>query len=225
MFKKSITLVTAFIIALAAFAGAASAATGTITGYPNFRSAPSVDSKVYGNLKKGQKVDVVKKVNNYWVQVRANGRTGYVSSNYINIGKSSTVKSSSSSKATAKANAIIRTGNKYLGTPYKFGAEYPTSRRFDCSSFTQYVFKQNGYTLPRTSKQQAKMGTYVSKSNLKKGDLMFFRVGSSKQIGHVAIYAGNGQMLHTYGEGGVRYTSINKKYWKDRYVTARRIIR
>lgn len=215
MLRKTISTITAVIIGLSLFVGAASAATGTITGYPNFRSSPSTNAKVYTNLTLGQKVEVVKKVNSSWVQVRANGRTGYVSSSYINIGGT---KSSSS-----KANAIITTGNRYLGTPYKFGAEYPASGYFDCSSFTQYVFKRNGISLPRTSTQQSKVGTFVSKNNLKKGDLVFYRVGNSKVIGHVGIYNGNGQVLHTYGAGGVKYTSMNKKYWKDRYVTARRV--
>ena len=223
MLKKAIAFATAFVIGLSVFAGAASAATGTIQGYPNFRSAPSLDSKVYDNLRKGQKVDVISKVNKYWVKVRANGRTGYVSTLYIDINNSSSTYSSS--KSSSKANAIISTGNRYLGTPYKFGAEYSTSGKFDCSSFVQYVFKKNGYTLPRTSRQQAKMGKYVSKSNLKKGDLVFFTVGKSKRIGHVGIYAGNGKMLHTYGKGGVKYSSIHSNYWKNHYVTARRIIR
>ncbi len=125
---------------------------------------------------------------------------------------------------TSKANSIISTGKKYLGVPYDFGAKSGVTYEFDCSSFTQYVFKRHGISLPRTAKQQSTKGYRVSRSNLKKGDLMFFKVpGRATSIGHVAIYAGNGQMLHTYGAGGVKFTSINKAYWKNSYVTARRL--
>jgi cell wall-associated NlpC family hydrolase len=122
-----------------------------------------------------------------------------------------------------KGKSIIETGKRYLGVPYDFGAKSGVTYEFDCSSFTQYVFKRNGISLPRTAKQQSYKGKYVSKKNLRRGDLMFFKVpGRSTSIGHVAIYAGFGKMLHTYGAGGVKFTSIDNAYWKKNYVTARR---
>lgn len=100
---------------------------------------------------------------------------------------------------------IIQIGKQYLGTPYQFGSSSSTTRTFDCSSFTQRVFKKAGIQLPRNSRQQSKIGTAVSKSNLQVGDLIFFKSyrGSSKRITHVAIYAGNNKILHTYGKPGV----------------------
>ena len=90
----------------------------------------------------------------------------------------------------------------------------------DCSSFTKTVFAEYGITLPRVSRDQAKEGTFVSKSNLQAGDLVFFTtVDSGKNIGHVGIYVGDGMMIHTYGAGGVKFTSINKEWWADHYVT------
>lgn len=130
--------------------------------------------------------------------------------------------------SASKAKAIIATGNKYLGRPYVFGASTKTTKAFDCSSFVKHVYKRHGITLPRTSKAQAKQGTYVAKKNLKVGDLVFFNTSSrnGKGVDHVAIYAGNGKILHTYKKGvGVTYSKLNSKYWKDRYVTARRVIR
>ncbi|MFS0722324.1 C40 family peptidase [Paenibacillus sp. 1P07SE] len=127
-------------------------------------------------------------------------------------------------QASTKADRVISTGNKYLGVKYRFGAPAGVTYAFDCSSFTQYIFKKNGISLPRTSAAQAQKGSFVSKSNLKKGDLVFFKVGS-KRIGHVAVYAGASRILHTYGAGGVRYSSLNSSHWKKNYVTARRVIR
>jgi len=126
--------------------------------------------------------------------------------------------------SSSTATSLVNYADNYLGTPYKFGASTSTTRYFDCSSFTKHVFKKFGYTLPRTAKEQAKVGKYVSKANLKKGDLVFFKVPSrGSGIGHVGIYIGNGKMIHTYGQGGVKISSINSAYWKNNYVTARRL--
>jgi len=122
--------------------------------------------------------------------------------------------------SSSKAQSVIKTAKKYLGTPYKFGAPSGSSRYFDCSSFTQYVFKKYGINLPRQSDDQAKVGKYVSKSDLKPGDLVFFY----SPIHHVGIYIGNGKMINTYGKGGVRISDINSGTWKKTYKTARRVL-
>ncbi|TBL69831.1 NlpC/P60 family protein [Paenibacillus thalictri] len=120
---------------------------------------------------------------------------------------------------------LVLDARKYLGTPYDFGAKYGQTKTFDCSSFMKTIFAQNGITLPRVSRDQALEGKYVSKSNLETGDLVFFTTKDSKgKIGHVGMYVGNGMMIHTYGEGGVKYSSINSDWWKDHYVTARHIL-
>lgn len=128
----------------------------------------------------------------------------------------------------AKADKVIATGKKYLGTPYKFGASKNTTAVFDCSSFTQRVFRVAvGKNLPRTSRDQAKKGTVVSKANLKKGDLVFFKASTtttSKRITHVAIYAGNNKLLHTYGKPGVTFTGFKGTSWEKRFVSARRVL-
>jgi len=127
--------------------------------------------------------------------------------------------------AATKADKILALGKKFLGTPYKFGAPSGVTYAFDCSSFVQYIFGKYGVKLPRTSKAQATKGVYVSKANLKKGDLVFFSTASSGgAIGHVAVYAGNGKILHTYGKPGVTYSNLNSSYWKSHYKTARRVL-
>ncbi|MDN4592972.1 C40 family peptidase [Polycladomyces subterraneus] len=124
------------------------------------------------------------------------------------------------------ADRIIQTGEKYLGTPYKYGAPSGQTRYFDCSLFVQTVFKENGINLPRSSREQALVGTYVPRDQLQKGDLVFFTAGRSDgKIGHVGIYAGNNKILHTYGPGGVRYDSMSTPWLDKTYVTARRVIR
>jgi murein DD-endopeptidase / murein LD-carboxypeptidase len=129
---------------------------------------------------------------------------------------------------SSEATDIINHGRSYLGTPYEYGAQYGVTRTFDCSSFVKWVYR-NYVTLPRSSSDQSEVGTWVSRSNLRKGDLVFFRsYGSSKystKITHVAIYAGDGKILHTYGSGGVRYSDLNSGSWSERYVKAKRVLK
>lgn len=127
-------------------------------------------------------------------------------------------------------NAMISTAKKYLGVKYLFGADpYPKSGKFDCSTYTKYVFGKYGVTLPRLARQQANIGTLVSRKNLRRGDLMFFyvpgRFKTNRTVGHVGIYIGNMQMIHSSPKpkNGVQITNINKPYWKQTFLKARRV--
>jgi murein DD-endopeptidase / murein LD-carboxypeptidase len=122
--------------------------------------------------------------------------------------------------ASSTASNIIATGNRFLGVPYQFGAKTGNTSSFDCSSFTQYVYQLNGVSIPRSSRQQSQAGTYVSREQLQPGDLVFFY----SPIHHVAIYMGNGKLLHTFGKGGVTVTDLNSGWWSSHYATARRVI-
>jgi LysM repeat protein len=119
---------------------------------------------------------------------------------------------------------IINTGDNYLGTPYRYGSAFGNTSSFDCSSFTSYVFSKHGITLPRTSSGQASTGTYVSKANLQKGDLVFYDTDFNGSINHVGIYAGNGKMLNAQSKGVAFADAFSPYYWGARYVTARRVI-
>lgn len=127
-------------------------------------------------------------------------------------------------------NAVINKGKQYLGVKYKFGTgPYPQTGKFDCSTFTQYVFGKYGVKLPRLARQQAEQGQLVSRTSLRKGDLMFFyvpgRFKTNKTIGHVGIYIGNMQMLHASPapKDGVQVSNIDKAYWKSTFLRAKRI--
>lgn len=128
--------------------------------------------------------------------------------------------------STTIAKNITSTGKKYLGVKYQFGAKSGITSAFDCSSFTQYVYKKNGIKLPRSSRDQAKSGKYVKKSNLKAGDLVFSDTNRDGKINHVSIYIGNNKLLHTYKVGvGVTISNFKGSTWDKTYVTARRVIK
>jgi lipoprotein Spr len=124
-----------------------------------------------------------------------------------------------------KAEKIIKLGKKYLGVKYRFGAPSGSTSSFDCSSFTQYIYGKYGVKLPRVSSSQATKGTKVTKAHLKRGDLVFFKSPkrTGNHIGHVAVYLGHNQIMHTYGKTGVTFSYL-QGYWKTNYVTARRVL-
>lgn len=120
-------------------------------------------------------------------------------------------------------DALIAYGKTYWGAPYVFGASPDQTKTFDCSSFVKRVFQDTlGIDLPRVSYDQAKVGKEVLTDQLRKGDLLFF-TARNLPIGHVAIYAGDNQILHTYSkELGVHMEAFDGQ-WKKRFVTARRV--
>lgn len=130
--------------------------------------------------------------------------------------------------SSKKADAVIRTAKSLIGrATYDYGTRNPSRLIFDCSSFTQYVFKKHGVKLKWGTRFQKNAGKFVSKSNLKKGDLVFFSNSSnSKAIKHVGIYIGSGEFIHILKVKGsdVHISSLKSGKWKDRYVTARRVL-
>lgn len=134
-------------------------------------------------------------------------------------------KSAHAASGSSTADRVIDTGMNYLGVPYVFGAKSGRTSAFDCSSFTQYIFKKNGISIPRSSRQQSKVGVYVSKKNLRAGDLVFSDTNRDGRINHVSLYMGNGKLLHTYRKGiGVTVSKFEGSSWDKTYVTARRVI-
>lgn len=89
---------------------------------------------------------------------------------------------------------ITKIAKSKLGKKYKWGGTGPYT--YDCSGFTKAVFAKNGIKIPRVSKKQAKIGKKVSKSHLKKGDLIFFNDKKSSRVSHVGIYLGKGKFIH-----------------------------
>lgn len=132
----------------------------------------------------------------------------------------------STTSASSAARRAVSTGEQYIGTPYRYGGTSPRTG-FDCSGFVQYVYGQQGVSLPRTSRQMAGAGIAVdpSRRSLAVGDLMLFSQGG--RISHVAIYAGNGRFIHSSSSGnGVRYDDLDThrgKWFANHMVAARRV--
>ncbi|EIM07329.1 cell wall-associated hydrolase [Planococcus antarcticus DSM 14505] len=123
--------------------------------------------------------------------------------------------------SAATPNELTTYAKKFTGTPYKFGGTTPSG--FDCSGYLRYVFNNFDISLPRTSAEQYKIGTGVSKSNLKEGDMVFFSGTYKPGISHAGIYVGNGNFISASGSG-VSIANLNtNSYWAPKYTGARRL--
>jgi cell wall-associated NlpC family hydrolase len=122
----------------------------------------------------------------------------------------------------AVAGAVVDKAQGWQGVRYRYGAMSRSAT--DCSGFTSQVYKSVGVTLPRTSREQSKVGAKVPSGTLKEGDLVFFRTTRGNRISHVGIYVGNNRFIHaSSGKGQVRVDSLSSSYYKNRFVTARRV--
>ncbi len=120
---------------------------------------------------------------------------------------------------------VVAYAKRFLGTRYVWGASRPGA--FDCSGFTQYVMKRaKGRSIPRVSRRQAYYGRYVSRRNLRAGDLIFFDTSRRRRgyVNHVGIYIGNGRFIHaSSGKHRVVITSLNKPFYRSRFLWGRRV--
>jgi cell wall-associated NlpC family hydrolase len=126
------------------------------------------------------------------------------------------------------ADSLLKISNQYLGDRYARGGT--GKRGFDCSGFTLVVYKQLGIKLPHTSAGQSLYGIQISRNQIDKGDLLFFRSRNrrSKRIGHVGIVISNKgediQFIHSSTSAGVRIDRLSAVYYQKRFMKAMRVL-
>ncbi|MGK4473577.1 C40 family peptidase [Aeromonas molluscorum] len=109
---------------------------------------------------------------------------------------------------------------QWRGVPYRMGG---TNRAgLDCSAFTQLAYQQVlGFQLPRTTESQADLGEAIARSELRHGDLVFFKTGWDQY--HVGVYTGAGEFIHASTSKGVIRSRLDNVYWRKHYWQARRL--
>lgn len=206
----------------------ASAAGTYKTNYnSNIRANAGTNHKIVTLAKKGTivKVSASTKVGSAtWYKVSANGRTGWVSGSLLSkvatTAKASTANTASAvSKASSSysSSSIVQSAIALKGSPYRFGGTTPAG--FDCSGFIQYVYKQNGKSVSRSTLTQFAETTTVSSPQ--PGDLVFFANTYRPGISHVGIYIGNNQFVHS-GGAKAEVKSLNDVYWGPKFHSFKR---
>lgn len=223
-----------------------------ISNSVNFRKQPNTNGDVISKLSKNKEIVILEETNG-WKKIEVDDNIGYVSAEYVSdkkvevTSRSSTYRTAKKTKTTKKTskatlskstttysieessnvpanpngNEIVAFAKQFVGYKYVYGGCTPSG--FDCSGFTQYVYKNFGYSLSRSSSAQASNGVGVSKSSLQPGDIICFSgSSSSKKVTHVGLYIGNGKFVHAANaRKGVIISNVDGDGFY--YVCARRI--
>jgi len=181
-----------------------------ITDGLNIRDKASTDAEVIDQMAKGEelvvldsKVSTEDSEHSDWVKVAvdsddADTDSAYVAKEYVKItfelvrAVSVTQIKVGTGVSSVRVN-LINAAKDHLGERYVWGGTR-LGVGVDCSGFTQALYRRMGYSIPRTSRSQASGGHRISASELRPGDLVFY--GSSRYINHVAMYIGNGRIIH-----------------------------
>jgi cell wall-associated NlpC family hydrolase len=124
-------------------------------------------------------------------------------------------------------NDVENKAKKLLGIKYVWGATGPY--KYDCSGFTQKIYRDAGINIPRVSRDQARVGQFIAYNNLRRGDMVFFdtKKKRSGKVSHVGIYLGAGNFIHASSAAKkiVIYNFNDKSFYKKRFLWGRRVIR
>lgn len=207
----------------------------------NVRKSASASATVLTTLNPNTEVTVVGEENDFY-KIEYKEYKGYVAKRLISDTQIKVTSRSSASRIESEPETtqeekqtnnvtvnqtagekIANYAKKYIGYNYVSGGTTP-SGGFDCSGFVYYIYNSCGYSLSRLCSVQAKTGTEITRDNLLPGDLIFFNNGSNGSIGHVAVYVGNGTIVHAANtRRGVTTDTINSGYYKTYYYSARRV--
>lgn len=161
------------------------------------REQPNTECEVIINMPEGEEVQVVENLGD-WIKINVDEEEGYISSEYVSISNELPKAMNMTEVKYGQGVSDVRVdlvsyAVQFVGNPYVWGGTSLTNGA-DCSGFTMSIFAKYGVGLPHSSRAQSGSGTKVDPSEAQPGDLFFY--GSGKSINHVAIYIGNGQIVH-----------------------------
>lgn len=180
----------------------------------NVREEAGLLADVVTSVPEGEELEV-EEVYTEWVKVVIDSDEGFVARQYVDLSyelkKAVFVEELDSSNGVSGLRAkMVAYAKQFVGNPYVYGGNSLTNG-IDCSGFTKAIYAKFGYSLSRVSGSQSYDGTRISASNAKPGDLVFY--GSGSHISHVAMYIGNGQIVHASNpRTGIK---ISNMYYRD----------
>lgn len=202
----------------------------------NIRACAGLGCRVIGAIPEGQATyvrgEAVYANGQWWYPHDFRGILGYSAGKYLlgalDRGTAPRTNQSAPARPTEPAASpaaakLARAALSYVGRPTRWGGNTPAG--WDCSGFTQYLFKQQGVSLPHNSAAQWQLGTPVARGDLRAGDLVFFANTFERGISHVGVYVGAGQMVSGQSEQiGTAVANVFDVYWGQHYAGARRYL-
>jgi uncharacterized protein YgiM (DUF1202 family) len=187
------------------------------------REEPNTDCAVITLIPQDEELEVVDIMENGWIKFLLDDEEAYVSGDYVDVEerleKAVTLTELQYGQGVSDVRvSLVQYAKQFVGNPYVWGGTSLT-KGADCSGFTLSIYKQYGVTLPHHAASQAQLGTKVEISQLQPGDLVFYAKNGS--INHVAIYIGNGQVVHASNpKTGIKISSLNYRtpYCARRYL-------
>lgn len=183
------------------------ATVNTMTLY--VREQPNTDCSIITSMPEGEELEVLETLDG-WVKINVDSDEGYVCSDYVDIStelpKAMTMTEVRYGQGVSDVRvSLVQYATQFVGNPYVWGGTSLT-RGADCSGFVLSVFANYGISLPHSSGAQSNCGTRISASEAQPGDLFFY--GNGSRINHVAIYIGNGQVVHASSpKSGIKISS------------------
>ncbi len=176
------------------------------------REQPNTDSTVITLIPEEEQLEVVEIMENGWIKFLLDDEEAYVSGEYVDVEerleKAVTLTELKYGQGVSDVRVdLVQYAKQFVGNPYVWGGTSLTNGA-DCSGFTLSIFKKYGVSLPHHAASQAQLGTKVDYSSAQPGDLVFY--AKNGRINHVAIYIGNGQVIHASSpKTGIKISSWN----------------
>lgn len=181
----------------------------------NVREEPSTECSIATKVSKGEKLQIVEPEKDGWYKAEINNLVGYVSAEFVDVvytlptaieikevvvntgsngsGSSGGSYTNNDTSVSQTVVDLINYAYQFLGNPYVYGGNSLTGG-IDCSGFVKQIYAKFGYSLPRISHQYANVGTSIPLNQIKPGDILVYKYSNGG--GHVAIYIGNGKIIH-----------------------------
>lgn len=176
------------------------------------REQPNTDSIVITLIPEEEQLEVVEIMENGWIKFLLDDEEAYVSGEYVDVEerleKAVTLTELKYGQGVSDVRVdLVQYAKQFVGNPYVWGGTSLTNGA-DCSGFTLSIYKKYGVSLPHHAASQAQLGTKVDYNSAQPGDLVFY--AKNGRINHVAIYIGNGQVIHASSpKTGIKISSWN----------------
>lgn len=186
----------------------------------NVRAEKSTDAAVLSQVGNSEAF-TVNSVADGWVEISVDDSVGYISQDYVTLAQAlptaKTIEQVKYGDGVSDVRAsVVSYALQFVGNRYVWGGT-SLEKGIDCSGFTMRILGKYGISLPHSSRAQPSYGTKISASEAKPGDLFFY--GSGRSISHVAIYIGNGQIVHASNKrDGIK---VSNAYYRNPICVAR----